>query len=252
MDGDCGSALPDVRAWSGVELIRSLTGGARNPVYLAHRRGQDFVVRVSGRPAESLEWELDLLDALDAAGVVVPRSVATDDGRRHNQGVLVQQFIPGHPPHDRQDWERVVATLTTVHDVTADWPQRPGFASASYLLHHPTGGDIQLEAMPDDAVSLVRSSWQPVVTGAETAIHGDLGESNVLITDQQVALIDWDEARVDVPAFDFTDIPDQVPLPLPIDRTALSIAGLARETATCWISEPDYAAHRLDELRARQ
>lgn len=29
------SLPPDVGAWSGVELIRPLTGGARNPVYLA-------------------------------------------------------------------------------------------------------------------------------------------------------------------------------------------------------------------------
>lgn len=246
-----GPVPPDLGAWSGVELLRPLAGGARNPVYLARRRSQDLIVRVSGRPAESLEWELDLLDALNAAGVAVPRTVTTDDGRRHDHGVLVQQFIPGAPPRDRRDWGRVAATLSQVHDVTAGWPQRPGFASARDLLHRWSGGDVRLDTLPDDAAAVIRDCWKPVVGGPEVAIHGDLGAGNVLITDRQVALIDWDEARVDVPAFDFIDVPDPVPVPLSIDRAALSTAGLAWEVATCWTTEPDYAAHCLDELRAR-
>jgi hypothetical protein len=51
---------PDRRAlaaWSGVELLEPLAGGARNQVFLARRGGQRLVVRRSGRPAASLDWD---------------------------------------------------------------------------------------------------------------------------------------------------------------------------------------------------
>ena len=228
-----------------------MAGGARNPVYLARRSSEEFVVRVSGRPPESLEWELDLLDALDAACVVVPRSVATDDGRSHDRGTLLQRLITGGPPRDRRDWTRVVATLTTVHQVTPGWPQRPGFATAYDLLHQTAGGDVRLDTMPEDVVALIRDSWRPVAAGRQCAIHGDLGPGNVLMSEGQVALIDWDEARVDVAAFDFAHLPSGVPVPVSCDRTAIVTAGVAWEAATCWLAEPDYAERRLTELRAR-
>lgn len=164
-----------------------MAGGARNPVFLARRGEQRLVARVSGRSGEALAWELDLLDTLRDAGVVVPQTVATDDGRRHDGGVLVQRFIAGGPPRDRRDWDRVVAALTVVHEATVGWPQRPGFASARDLLHLAGGGDVLLSAMPNEAVALVRASWQPLVDGIDCAIHGDLGQGNVLVTDDYVS-----------------------------------------------------------------
>lgn len=144
-----------------------------------------------------------------------------------------------------------MAALTVVHETTVGWPQRPGFASASALLRRGSGGDVELDAMPSSAAELVRASWRPVLQGPETVIHGDLGAGNVLITEGGAALIDWDEARVDVPAFDFAHLPSDVEIPYPGDRDALVTAGIAWEAATCWGTEPDYAARRLAELRER-
>ena len=124
------TATPDVGAWRGVEVLAPLTGGVRNPVYLARRRNEQLVIRVSGRSPESLAWELDLLDALSAAAITVPRTIPTDDGRRHNGGVLVQRFIDGRPPTTAPDWTRVVRAIEVVHEATPGWPQRPGFRSA--------------------------------------------------------------------------------------------------------------------------
>ena len=56
---------------------------------------------------------------------------------------------------------------------------------------------------------------------------------------------------MDSPAFDFAHLPSDVPVPIAGDRDLLITAGVAWETATCWIAEPDYAARRLAELRAR-
>jgi Ser/Thr protein kinase RdoA (MazF antagonist) len=91
---------PDERAlaaWSGVELLEPLAGGARNQVFLARRGRARLVVRRSGRPAASLEWELDLLEHLRANGVLVPEVVPADDGRRQVDGLLLQRFLEGRP-----------------------------------------------------------------------------------------------------------------------------------------------------------
>jgi Ser/Thr protein kinase RdoA (MazF antagonist) len=244
-------STPDVSAWPGLELGEPLTGGARNPAYRGWYQGKPVVVRRSGRSAGSLGWELDLLAHLRAHGVRVPREIPTQDGRRHDRGTLVQEFLPGHPPGAAADWLAVVGVLRTVHSLTQGWPQRPGFASARDLLTRTRGGDVDLGRMPADAVAAVRAAWLPVLSGPESAIHADVGAGNILVSDGQVALLDWDEARVDVAWFDFAPIPAELDVPAPCDRAALVTAGVAWETATCWVPEPEYAARRLAELFGR-
>ncbi|MFC3539708.1 phosphotransferase [Couchioplanes azureus] len=95
-----------VAAWSGIELVERLAGGARNEVVLARRGGRRVVVRRSARSLAALEWELDLLNHLASHGIGVPRLVATDDGRRHVDGVQVHEFVDGRRPRDRPDRQR--------------------------------------------------------------------------------------------------------------------------------------------------
>ena len=217
----------------------------------AERGRERLVVRHSGRSAPALDWELDLLEFLDAHGIGVPRPVSSDDGRRHVDGVLIYRFIDGRPPRDRADWQRAVTVLTAVHEMTEGWPQRPGFASSRQLLSEDRGGDVRLDAMPDKAVDAIRAAWRPVISGAECVNHGDVGGGNILVTEAGIALLDWDESRVDVPWFDFAFLPPDVVADVPVAAEALSIAGVAWEAATCWTAEPDYAAKRLAELYAR-
>ncbi|GIH16488.1 hypothetical protein Raf01_46600 [Rugosimonospora africana] len=240
-----------VAPWSGIELVRPLAGGARNEVVLAERGGQRFVVRRSTRAHPALEWELDLLSYLSNHGIGVPTLVPTDDGRRHVGGVLVNEFVDGHPPAGEGDWRDIVRVLTAVHDLTRGWPQRPGFASARELSVSGRGGDVRLDAMPPEAVRAVRAAWQPILTGTECVNHGDVGAGNALINDGGAVLLDWDEARVDVPWFDFALLPEDVPTGAPVDRETLVTAGVAWEAATCWVAEPEYGARRLEELRQR-
>jgi Ser/Thr protein kinase RdoA (MazF antagonist) len=240
-----------IAPWAGVELRDPLTGGARNQIVLAERGSERLVARHSERSVSALEWELDLLDFLDARGIEVPRLVPTDDGRRHVDGVVIYRFIDGRPPQDRAEWRRAVAVLTAVHDMTAGWPQRPEFASSRQLLTTDRGGDVRLDAMPPEAAEAVRAAWRPVITRAECVNHGDVGAGNILVTDAGIALLDWDESRVDVPWFDFAFLPADVEADVPIDVETLRTAGVAWEAATGWMAEPDYAAKRLAELYAR-
>jgi Ser/Thr protein kinase RdoA (MazF antagonist) len=246
-----GLAQGMVAAWSGVELVAPLTGGARNQVLAARRGGQRLVVRRSIRSPAALDWELDLLEHLADHGISVPRLVPTDDGRRHADGVMICEFVDGHPPSRDDDWQGVVEVLTAVHQLTVGWPQRPGFASVGQLLIADTGGDVRLAAMPPEAVEAVRTAWQPVATGVECVSHGDVGSGNVLVDGDRVTLLDWDEARVDVPWLDFAFLPESVTVAVPMDRQTLRTAGVAWEAATCWMPEPEYARRRLAELYLR-
>lgn len=106
------------------------------------------MVRRSGRPPVSLDWELDLLDFLDGHGLGVPRTVPADDGRRHVDGVLVQRFVDGAAPQTAADWREVVAALGELHRLTVGWPQRPGFATSVELQDAHRGGDVRLDLMP--------------------------------------------------------------------------------------------------------
>jgi Ser/Thr protein kinase RdoA (MazF antagonist) len=69
----------------------------------------------------------------------------------------------------------------------------------------------------------------------ECVIHGDLNPSNVLIdANEHAAILDWDESRLDVAAF------DQAALCPPAAGPALN-ALRAWEIACCWQIEPDHA-----------
>ena len=205
---------------------------------------------MSRRPPAALLWELDLLAFLAAKGLGVPLPLNTGDGRRHDGGTWVHPLLPGRPPRTSGDWRQVVAVLKQLHELTAGWPQRPGFASAATLLTEPRGGDVDLAALSADDVALIREAWRPLAGGRECVVHGDVGPGNVLMHQGRVALIDWDESRVDVPAFDFAGLPAGTALPRPaVGQRQLCRAGLAWEAASCWSAEPAYARRCLHRLR---
>lgn len=254
--------LPDVSPWPGVEINARLTGGARATVYTASRGNQKLVVKVSTRSRVSLAWEVDLLRALHDAGLSVPTALPTARGDEHHRGVWVQPLLPGGPPTSRRDWQAAAEVIAEVHALTADWPQRPGAASARDLLKQRTGADVDLMAMPAEAITLVRACWRALLealSGSQRqrcVVHGDFGVGAVLVDGGRVSVIDWDEARVDIPAFDLGGLPRSLRW---LDgsggrsteeiQDALDAAALAWETATCWSVEPAYARRCLTRLQ---
>ena len=124
-------------------------------------------MRVNGRLAVSwlgrrsnadLAWETDLLRHLDRAGLTVPVPIPTTDGRLFADGLVVMTYLDGGRPETPADWRRVAGTLRELHRLTRDWPQRPGWRSATDLLHADTGTKIDLGAMPPEAVARCRAA----------------------------------------------------------------------------------------------
>jgi aminoglycoside phosphotransferase (APT) family kinase protein len=77
-------------------------------------------------------------------------------------------------------------------------------------------------------------------------VHGDLSLSNLLVTPEgRVALLDWDETKVDVSLFDEAALPDYEEGP---GRIRGQRALLAWEVAVSWHVEPEYAGRLAAEL----
>jgi thiamine kinase-like enzyme len=101
--------------------------------------------------------------------------------------------------------------------------------------------------MPAEAVERCRAAWARLVGRPTCVVHGNPDNpGNVRVTADTVTLIDWDEARVDVPALD---------LALPHNAAGLDVdeldvasqAAAAGEAAVCW--KDDYAVRRLAQVR---
>lgn len=242
-----------LRHWSPSALIEApLPGGARNDIRAVRIGGRRYVARRSLRPDAAITWELDLLLHLKTCGLRVPGPLEARDGRFQVDGLVVLEWLDGEQPRTQRDWREAALALDRLHAATRTWPQRPGFASTAELLARNAGGDVDLTAMPEDVVTLVRAAWQPLLGLPTSVVHGDPHAGNIRISPEGTGFIDWDEARVDVSLLDLSDIPVDPERQVPVEFLELvRIAADAWETANSWVREPEYARRRLKLLMAR-
>src|SRR5215212_3143893 len=229
-----------------VARIEPLAGGVANDVWIVRVNGHRAVGRLGVRSDADLAWETALLARLARAGLTVPVPIPTTAGRLFADGVVVMTYVEGGPPATAADWRRVADTLRQLHRLTPGWPQRPGWRSSTDLLHAGTGTKIDLGAMPLEGVARCRAAWARLAGRQTCVVHGDPNPGNVRMTANQVALIDWDEAHVDVPDLDLA-LPDNA---AGLDDGAYDIAAQASavwEAAVCW--DDEYAVKRLAEVR---
>jgi Ser/Thr protein kinase RdoA (MazF antagonist) len=227
--------------------IERLAGGSSNDVWSVDLDGQRAVARLGTRSDADLAWEAELLFHLHGNGLVVPVPIPAEDGRLFVDGLVVMRHMEGGPPQTQADWSRVAATLRELHRLTRDWPQRPGWRSSLDLLEARNGTRIDLDAMPAEAVLRCRAAWARLRGRDSAVVHGNPNNpANILMTADHVALVDWDEAHVDVVDLD---------LALPFNGAGLEggardiaeQASAAWEAAVCW--KDDYAERRLAEVR---
>ena len=223
-----------------------LAGGVANDVWSVRVGGRLAVGRRGSRSDADLTWETDLLRHLDRQGMAVPTPIPTPDGRRFVDGLVVMAHVDGGPPQTETDWRRVADTLRRLHALTQGWPQRPGWRSSSDLLHAERGTKVDLTRMPAEGVARCRAAWARLAGRPTCVVHGDPNPGNVRMTADRVALIDWDEAHVDVPELDLV-LPGNA---AGLDDETLEVAAQASaawEAAVCW--DDDYAVGRLAEVR---
>jgi len=229
-----------------VARVEPLAGGVANDVWSLRVNGHRAVGRLGARGDADLAWETELLQHLDRAGVAVPLPIPTVDGRLFVDGLVVMTYVEGRAPESEDDWRRVADELRRLHRLTAGWPQRPDWRSSSDLLHAETGTRVDLGAMPPEGVARCRAAWARLAGRETCVVHGDLNAGNIRIGGDRVALLDWDEAHVDVAELD---------LVLPHNAAALdddlldiaSQASAAWEAAVCW--DDDYSKTLLAEVR---
>jgi Ser/Thr protein kinase RdoA (MazF antagonist) len=234
--------------WGGdAARLEPLSGGVANEVWSVRVNGRLAVGRLGARSDADLAWETQLLQHLGRAGLTVPAPIPTMDGRPFANGLVVMTYVEGGPPQTPADWGRVADTLRRLHQLTQGWPQRPGWRSSTDLLHAEVGTKIDLGAMPPEAVARCRAAWARLIGRATCVVHGDPNPGNIRMTEGRVALIDWDEAHVDVPDLDLA-LPHNA---AGLDAGALDIAAQASaawEAAVCW--DDAYSVKRLAEVRA--
>jgi len=231
-----------------VARIEPLAGGSANDVWSIKLDGQIAVARLGSRSDADLAWEAELLQYLDHAGLAVPVPIPTRDGRLFVNGLVVMRYMEGGPPETEADWRRVAETLRRLHRLTAGWPQRPGWRSSTDLLQAETGTRIDLTAMPPEAVARCRAAWARLAGRQTAVVHGNPDNpGNVRVTANRIALIDWDEAHVDVPDLDLV-LPHNAAGLEGAEQDIAAQASAAWEAAVCW--RDAYAVSRLAEVRA--
>ncbi len=234
--------------WGGdVARIAPLAGGVANDVWSVRVNGHRAVARRGARSDADLAWETALLHRLDRAGLTVPVPIPTADGRLFADGVVVMTYVEGGPPATAADWRRVADTLRRLHRLTAGWPQRPGWRSSTDLLHAETGTKVDLGAMPPEGVARCRAAWARLVGRQTCVVHGDPNPRNIRLTAERVALIDWDEAHVDVPDLDLV-LPHNAAGLDDAAHDSAAQAWAAWEAAVCW--DDAHAVKRLADVRA--
>lgn len=231
-----------------VRRIERLTGGVANDVWSVRVDERLAVGRLGSRSDADLAWETELIRHLDRSGMTVPVPIPTMDGRWFVDGLVVMTYLEGKAPESEADWGRVADTLRELHRLTQGWPQRPGWRSSTDLLSASRGTRIDLGAMPPEAVARCRAAWARLAGRPTCVVHGNpQNPGNVRVTQEGIALIDWDEAHVDVADLDLVLPHNAARLDSPMHDIAAQ-ASAAWEAAVCW--DDAYAVRRLAEVRA--
>jgi len=240
--------LERTTAWGELRIVRELPGGTRNPVLLVERAGERFVAKATRRSAEALGWLEQVHVQARDAGLVTPEAVRSRAGNLVEDGVTLERFIDGRPA-DARSLARLRTLLRGFHDATRGTTQRPGFASSAAMVERRSGGDIELDGMPHEVAEVCRAAWARLAGAPRSVVHGDLQRENILMTPEgNVALVDWDEARVDA------SILDEVALSIALGGRprpgweAAESALRAWEVASCWNLEPAYARRLAADL----
>lgn len=222
--------------WDISAPTRRLNGGHRNIAYRTLGLTPNLVFKQTRRSEASLRWLVPVHNAARSAGFVVPQLIEGIRGNIMEAGWTCEPYFDAKPfaPHDLP---LIKSRITSLHRLTRNFAQRPGFVSAADLSLTNAGGDIDLAKMPSKLACRCMKAWEDLKGADQAAIHGDLTPSNLLWQDDgKPVLLDWDEARVDASLFDHIQLTERDKR----DAGALR-ASLAWEICCSWRIEPAHA-----------
>lgn len=190
-----------------------LEGGHKNTLL----RCGDVVLRVERRDPESVAWEHELTAFLshDVPEVVTPLRALDGSTFAETDGTVVSvlPFVEG-TPLDRDDEAQrleVARLLARLHWVGRVWkrprPDRPAFADLD--VEKNAWWDVGIVEMPPvlERAYQQSSAWlaaAPLL--GRGAVHGDVYRANLRVRDRRIrGLLDWEDARVDWPAWELAN-----------------------------------------------
>ncbi len=190
-----------------------LGGGNKNTLL----RCGDVVLRVEHRDPESVAWEHELTAFLshDVPEVVTPLAALDGSTFAEKDGMIVSvlPFVEG-APLDRDDEAQRLGSarlLARLHWVGRVWrrprPDRPAFADLD--LETNAWWDVRIVELPpvlERAYERSRAWLAAPPWLTRGAIHGDFYRGNLRVRDGRIhGVLDWEDARVDWPAWELAN-----------------------------------------------
>lgn len=189
----------DLSGWPALELGERLDVEHRRSTWLGSLAGETVAVRRLRRSLQSLEWELDLIAFLNASGVRVSEPIRTTDGALHRDGVAVFCWLEGREPGNETEWHAVAAELERVHELTANYPQRPECCTVTELRDQRKSLDADIDALPPEVQDQVLEIFDKLSFVERAVVHGNPVSRNIGITgDGRVGFFNWDASHVDL------------------------------------------------------
>lgn len=233
---------PPIESWGIDAGLRPLAGGHRNLAFVTActGSGRQLVFKSTRRSEAALEWLSEVQKIAEGVGFVVPKLIASQDGKLVESGWTCEPYVDGNLL-SADELPSIRPQIVAFHAATKGIAQRPGFLSSQDLIELEHGGDVDLRTMPADLVVRCRGLWSAVSEQTEAIIHGDINPGNLIrCSDGKIALIDWDECRRDLVLFDLAV--------LGASNEKEQSARLAWEVACSWELEPDHARQIASRL----
>ncbi|MEM6637215.1 MAG: aminoglycoside phosphotransferase family protein [Pseudomonadota bacterium] len=215
-------------AWGDIKVLGTLKGGARSALVKIEIGDIRAVARKTRDTDPSIRWLASVCAIAERCGLICPRPLPSGTGAMVAGGWRVETFVSGIPASGK-DMDRTLPLVKRLHAATRGRiGQRPG--------HPPMAA--RNSAAP---VNLARACRAEFPRRGRAAVHGDLHQGNLLVTDGgRLAFLDWDEARLDHPGFDLNVLGKR---PSPNLHAAY-------ETEACWRDEPA-RARQMSKLLLR-
>lgn len=198
------------------DSFKHLGGGELNDTYVLNfEDGKKLVLRISKYDDQtSLKKEAKALALLDNPRV--PHLIYFDKNQRINNKLwTLESFVPGESVErlNRAEFQSLGSLLADIHAVAGD---KIGInAWQDFLINcRKFGDEAKLLNYPNPTLrQLILSaksyfeSFQPILDGVMPAlVHGDATPNNLLISHEEVSLIDWEFARFRDPMAEFSTI----------------------------------------------